>query len=175
MDAHHASIGRRTLEEIRLKRAAERMNKTSSGSDLENLNQYGLLYFYIFSPNKEDPFPHRLLVKFSFVDFPVFNYYYDAGIQGSGSGDRVMERDPYALLSQVKELQSKFGDLEKENQKLLAKVEEKEAENYSLVKNLKELEENTIPSLRKALKDVSIEKDAAVVGKNRRMLSPNSG
>lgn len=26
-------------------------------------------------------------------------------------------------------------------------------------------EENTIPSLRKALKDVSIEKDAAVVGK----------
>ncbi|XP_020571098.1 vimentin isoform X2 [Phalaenopsis equestris] len=127
MDAHHASIGRRTLEEIRLKRAAERLNKTSSGSDLENLNQYG--------------------------------------IQGSGNGDRVMERDSYALLSQVKELQSKCGDLEKENQKLLAKLEEKEAENSSLVKNLKDLEENTIPPLRKALKDLSIEKDAAIVGK----------
>ncbi|XP_020571099.1 vimentin isoform X3 [Phalaenopsis equestris] len=124
MDAHHASIGRRTLEEIRLKRAAERLNKTSSGSDLENLNQYG-----------------------------------------SGNGDRVMERDSYALLSQVKELQSKCGDLEKENQKLLAKLEEKEAENSSLVKNLKDLEENTIPPLRKALKDLSIEKDAAIVGK----------
>ncbi|XP_020703452.1 filamin A-interacting protein 1-like isoform X1 [Dendrobium catenatum] len=127
MDAHHASIGRRTLEEIRLKRAAERINKTSSGSDLETLNQYGM--------------------------------------HGSGSGDRLMERDSFALLSQVKELQSKCGDLEKENQKLLAKLEEKEADNSSLLKNLKELEDNTIPSLRKALKDVSIEKDAAMVGK----------
>nr|POF12172.1 serine/threonine-protein phosphatase pp1 isozyme 4 [Quercus suber] len=34
MDAHHASLGRRTLEEIRQKRAAERLIKTSSGPDL---------------------------------------------------------------------------------------------------------------------------------------------
>ncbi|GFP94030.1 hypothetical protein PHJA_001547400 [Phtheirospermum japonicum] len=34
MEARHASLGRRTLEEIRLKRAAERLSKASSGPDL---------------------------------------------------------------------------------------------------------------------------------------------
>ncbi|KAK6935800.1 hypothetical protein RJ641_032830 [Dillenia turbinata] len=36
MDAKHASLGRRTLEEIRQKRAAERLTKVSSGPDLTN-------------------------------------------------------------------------------------------------------------------------------------------
>ncbi|KAK8944964.1 hypothetical protein KSP39_PZI007586 [Platanthera zijinensis] len=126
MDAHHASLGRRTLEEIRLKRAAERMNTTSSSSDLEFSNQYG--------------------------------------IQNSVTGDHAMERDSYALLSQVKELQYKYADSQIENQKLLAKLKEKETENSSLLKHLNDLE-IALPSLRKSLKDVSIEKDAAIVWK----------
>ncbi|KAM1148728.1 hypothetical protein ACFX2B_029098 [Malus domestica] len=34
MDSRHATLGRRTLEEIRQKRAAEKLSKTSSGPDL---------------------------------------------------------------------------------------------------------------------------------------------
>ncbi|CAB4282378.1 unnamed protein product [Prunus armeniaca] len=34
MDSRHASLGRRTLEDIRQKRAAEKLSKTSSGPDL---------------------------------------------------------------------------------------------------------------------------------------------
>ncbi|KAL6532681.1 hypothetical protein OROGR_013643 [Orobanche gracilis] len=34
MEARHASLGRRTLEEIRQKRAAERLNKAATESDL---------------------------------------------------------------------------------------------------------------------------------------------
>ncbi|KAG0468214.1 hypothetical protein HPP92_017542 [Vanilla planifolia] len=127
MEAHHASLGRRVLDEIRQKRAAERIIKTASGSDLESLNQQGMLR--------------------------------------SGSGDRVTERDSYALLSQVKDLQIKIAELEKENQQLLVELEEKAVENSSLVRHVKELEDSTLPSLRKALKDVSIEKDAAIVAK----------
>ncbi|OIT30710.1 hypothetical protein A4A49_17939 [Nicotiana attenuata] len=37
MDSRHASLARRTLEEIRQKRAAERLSKTSSGPDLTNI------------------------------------------------------------------------------------------------------------------------------------------
>ncbi|KAL5082546.1 hypothetical protein RYX36_010967 [Vicia faba] len=37
MEARHASLGRRTLEEIRQKRAAERLVKTSSGPDLSQV------------------------------------------------------------------------------------------------------------------------------------------
>uniref|UniRef100_A0A0A0KBQ3 Uncharacterized protein n=1 Tax=Cucumis sativus TaxID=3659 RepID=A0A0A0KBQ3_CUCSA len=39
MDAHHASLGRRTLEEIRQKRAAERLSKVSSGPDLSTASK----------------------------------------------------------------------------------------------------------------------------------------
>ncbi|XP_062010023.1 uncharacterized protein LOC133726490 [Rosa rugosa] len=37
MDSRHASLGRRTLEEIRQKRAAERLSKTSSRPDLSQI------------------------------------------------------------------------------------------------------------------------------------------
>nr|XP_009778543.1 PREDICTED: uncharacterized protein LOC104227875 [Nicotiana sylvestris] len=37
MDSRHASLARRTLEEIRQKRAAERLSKISSGPDLTNI------------------------------------------------------------------------------------------------------------------------------------------
>lgn len=127
MEAHHASLGRRTLEEIRQKRAAERSHKASSGSDSESLNPHGM--------NKSD------------------------------SANRIGEKDTYALLSRVKELENKNAELEKENHKLLYQLEEKEVENDSLLKRLNDLEQNSLPSLRKALKDISIEKDAALVAK----------
>ncbi|KAG1365665.1 paramyosin [Cocos nucifera] len=124
MDAHHASLGRRRLEEIRQKRAAERLHKASSGSDLESSDPYGT--------------------------------------QRPEGGNRAAETDSYAL---VKELENKNAELERENRKLLSKLEEKEVENDSLTKHINDLEQNTLPSLRKSLKDVSIEKDAAVVAR----------
>ncbi|PKA56243.1 hypothetical protein AXF42_Ash011173 [Apostasia shenzhenica] len=127
MEAHHASLGRRMLEDIRQKRAKEKMNKASSSSDLESSN------------------PHAML--------------------RSGSGDHLVERDSNALLSQVKVLHNRSTDLENENQLLLVKLEAQQDENNSLLKHLKNLEDNTLPSLRKALKDVSNEKDAAIVAK----------
>uniref|UniRef100_A0A6V7QT11 Uncharacterized protein n=1 Tax=Ananas comosus var. bracteatus TaxID=296719 RepID=A0A6V7QT11_ANACO len=127
MDTHHASRGRRTLEEIRQKRAAERLHKASSGSDLESSNHSG---------------NHKL-----------------------ESGFTPAERDSHALLARVKELESRNAELEKENQKLVSKLEEREVEKDSLTKRLNDLEQNSLPSLRKALKDLSIEKDAAIVAK----------
>ncbi|ONK62030.1 uncharacterized protein A4U43_C08F36070 [Asparagus officinalis] len=127
MEAHHASLGRRTLEEIRQKRAAERLQKASSGSESEFLNNFG--------GNRSD------------------------------SGSRIGERDTYVLQSRIKELESRNAELEKENHFLLSQLKEKEVENDSLLKRLNDLEHNSLPSLRKALNDVSLEKDAATVAK----------
>ncbi|XP_072976648.1 uncharacterized protein [Typha angustifolia] len=127
MEADHASRGRRTLEEIRQKRAAERIHKVSSGSDLESSNQYS-------------------------------NY-------KSESRYGAPERDSNALLDRVKELEGKNAELERENQRLLSKLEEREVEKDSLVKLLNDLEHNAMPSLRKSLRDISLEKDAAVIAK----------
>ncbi|KAL6967591.1 hypothetical protein U1Q18_033400 [Sarracenia purpurea var. burkii] len=46
-----------------------------------------------------------------------------------------------------------------------SKLRAKEAQNDMLLKRVDELERNTVPSLRKALKDVAMEKDAAVVAR----------
>ncbi|WOK96977.1 spindle pole body component [Canna indica] len=126
MDAQ--SRGRRTLEEIRQKRASERLHKASSGSDLESANPYGA--------------------------------------QRADGGNRTAaEKDFYALASQVKELENNNAELDRENQKLLAKLDEKEAQIDSLTKRLNDLEQKSLPSLRKSLNDVSIEKDAAIVAR----------
>ncbi|KAJ3682688.1 hypothetical protein LUZ60_012915 [Juncus effusus] len=103
MQSQHASRARRTLEEIRQKRAADKLKTVSSGSDL---------------------------------DSSIYNH--------------TAERDTFVLQSRVKELESRNADLERENQHLLSKVEEKEVEKDSLMKRFN---------------DISIEKDAAVVAK----------
>lgn len=126
MASHHASLGRRTLEEIRQKRAAERMSRVSSGPDLT-----------------KPPLPD------------------DTGIKPSG---RLNENDVSSLLSQLKDMQLKNSELADENKILLLKLQAKEADNEMLQTNLNELE-STVPSLRKALKDVAMGKDAAVVAK----------
>ncbi|CAN8301372.1 unnamed protein product [Cochlearia groenlandica] len=129
MDSHHASLGRRTLEEIRQKRAAQRLSKAASGPDLSEI------------PNPAD---------FS-------------GIRKSQSGNRLSETDVGALYSQLKELQKMNTEMEEHNKALSSKLQTKEVENESLENRLNLLEQNTVPSLRKALKEIAMEKDAAVV------------
>jgi septal ring factor EnvC (AmiA/AmiB activator) len=48
---------------------------------------------------------------------------------------------------------------------LLSKIAEKEVEKDSLVNRLNDLERNIVPSLKKAVNDISLEKDAAAVAK----------
>ncbi|CAA7389785.1 unnamed protein product [Spirodela intermedia] len=127
MEAHHATLGHRTLEEIRQKRAAERMQKASSGSDLEGSNPYGM--------------------------------------QKYESGSQFTEKDFNALLFRLKELEKKNAELEVENGQLQSKLETRQTENDSLLKRVNDLEHESLPVLRKSLKDVSIEKDAAVVAR----------
>ncbi|KAM6597220.1 hypothetical protein CsatA_007744 [Cannabis sativa] len=126
MESHHASLGRRTLEEIRQKRAAERLSKTSSGPDLSKVsNSNGLcnsIYEFLYS---------------------------DIG----------------GLVAQIKYLEKRNTELEEQNKKLISTLQTTEAENDTLQKRLNDLEQNTVPSLRKALKSVAMEKDAAVVAR----------
>ncbi|KAI3446838.1 hypothetical protein Pfo_003503 [Paulownia fortunei] len=129
MEARHASLGRRTLEEIRQKRAAERLSKASSGPDLT-----------------KNP-----------IDV--------TGIKKSESANRLSENDISGLVSQLKEMQQRNAKLEEANTELASLLQKKEMENNMLQKRLNELEQNTVPSLRKALKDVAMEKDAAVVAR----------
>ncbi|GLT37703.1 hypothetical protein SLA2020_120060 [Shorea laevis] len=131
MDAHHASLARRTLEEIRQKRAAERLSKTSSGPDLSKL-----------------PIPND-----------------STAMRKSDSEIRLSEADVSGLVSQLKDLQNKNAELEENNKILSVKLQTKEVENETLHSRLNEVEGNTVPSLRKALKDVAMEKDAAVVAR----------
>ncbi|KAB5540857.1 hypothetical protein DKX38_013831 [Salix brachista] len=131
MEARHATLGRRTLEEIRQKRAAERLSKVSSGSDLTKV-----------------PIPND-----------------NAGIRKSESENRQSETDISGLVSQLKDLQKRNADLEESNTLLSFKVQTKDVENETLLTQLNDLEQHTVPSLRKALKDVAMEKDAAVVSR----------
>lgn len=129
MESHHASLGRRTLEEIRQKRAAERLSKAPSvGSDLPTSVPYG-------------------------------------GLVRSESEIRLSEIDIHGLVSQIKELERKNAALGEENKSLSAKLHTKEEENDTMQRRLNDLEQSTVPSLRKALRDVAMEKDAAVVAK----------
>lgn len=131
MDARHASLARRTLEEIRQKRAAERLSKTSSGPDLSKAS-----------------IPTDIV-----------------GMKKSESANRLMENDVSGLVSQLQDLQKKNVELEEENKTLTSRLQTREAETDMLQKRVTDLEQNTVPSLRKALKDVAMEKDAAVVAR----------
>ncbi|RVW56706.1 hypothetical protein CK203_075093 [Vitis vinifera] len=76
-----------------------------------------------------------------------------------------MQNDVSDLVSQLKGLHKRNAELEEDNKKLNSRLQAKEVENDVLQKRLNDLEQNSIPSLRKALKDVAIEKDAAVVAR----------
>ncbi|KAI3830042.1 hypothetical protein L1987_04174 [Smallanthus sonchifolius] len=131
MASHHATLGRRTLEEIRQKRAAQKLSKTSSGPDLT------------LPPNPTEVF----------------------GIKKSSSGSGISESDISGLVSQIQELQKRNVELDEENKKLSSELHSNKVENDMLQKRVNDLEQNTVPSLRRALKDVAMEKDAAVVAR----------
>lgn len=131
MESRHASLGRRTLEEIRQKRAAERLSKTSSGPDLTKASN-----------------TNEVLA-----------------IRKSESATRLSENDITGLVSQLKVVQKNNAELDEENRALASKLQTKEVENSMLQKRLNDLVQNTVPSLRKTLKDVAMEKDAAVVAR----------
>ncbi|GAA0172478.1 hypothetical protein LIER_26298 [Lithospermum erythrorhizon] len=130
-EARHASLGRRTLDEIRQKRAAERWSKTVSGPDLSKFS----------SPTDGPP------------------------MRKAESGSRLSETDIGGLVSQLQDMQRRNAELHEENQTLTLRLNTKGVENDMLQKCLNDLEQNTVPSLRKALKDVAMEKDAAVVAR----------
>ncbi|KAB2606976.1 myosin-11-like [Pyrus ussuriensis x Pyrus communis] len=119
------------LEEIRQKRAAEKLSKTSSGPDLSK------------------------------ISIPIDN----GGMRKSESANRLSESDVSVLVAQIKDLEKKNAELEEQNKSLASMLETKEAGGDVLQKRLNDLEKNTVPSLRKALKDVAMEKDAAVVAR----------
>ncbi|KAL2471376.1 myosin heavy chain-related [Abeliophyllum distichum] len=131
MDSRHATLGRRTLEEIRQKRAAERLSKASSGPDLTKVSTSADV----------------------------------VGMRKSESGNRLSESDISGLVSQLKDMQQRNSELEDSNRKLTSTLQTKEINNDMLQKRLNDLEQNTVPSLRKALKDIAMEKDAAVVAR----------
>ncbi|XP_044362972.1 flagellar attachment zone protein 1 isoform X2 [Triticum aestivum] len=113
MESQHASRGRRTLEEIRQKRAAERMQQQTPAATASHGDPHG------------------------------------------------NQRAAAELLARVQQLENGNLELERENQMLMSK----EVEKDSLVNRLNDLEKNVVPSLKKALNDISLEKDAAVVAK----------
>ncbi|KAJ0083593.1 hypothetical protein Patl1_31248 [Pistacia atlantica] len=123
----------RQLEEIRQKRAAERLSKTSSGPDLTQVSS-----------------------------IPIND---TSGMRKSESGNRLSETDVSGLVSQLKDMQNKNVELEERNNILSSKLQTTEAQNGIIQSRLNELEQNTVPSLRRALKDVAMEKDAAVVAR----------
>ncbi|XP_051142623.1 uncharacterized protein LOC127259365 [Andrographis paniculata] len=129
MDNRHASLGRRTLEEIRQKRAAERLSKTASGPDLVHA-------------------PADMMA-----------------VKKSESASRLSEIDISGLVSQLNEMKQRNGELEEANAKLTSMLHKREVENDTFQRRVNELEQTTVPSLRKALKDVAMEKDAAVVAR----------
>ncbi|XP_076944295.1 uncharacterized protein LOC143614866 [Bidens hawaiensis] len=129
--SHHETLGRRTLEEIRQKRAAQKLSKTSPGPDLT------------LPPNPTEVF----------------------GIKKSSSGSGISESDISGLVSQLQELQKRNVELDEENRKLSSELHSNKVENDMLQKRVNDLEKNTVPSLRRALKDVAMEKDAAVVAR----------
>ncbi|KAJ6424893.1 hypothetical protein OIU84_025630 [Salix udensis] len=83
----------------------------------------------------------------------------------SESGNRLSETDIGGLVSQLKDLQKRNADLEESNAILSLKLQTKDGEDEMLQKRINDLEQNTVPSLRKTLRDVAIEKDAAVVSR----------
>ncbi|CAB4282379.1 unnamed protein product [Prunus armeniaca] len=83
----------------------------------------------------------------------------------SESASRLSESDVGVLVAQIKDLERKNAELEEQNKNLASMLETKEAGGDVLQKRLNDLEKNTVPSLRKALKDVAMEKDAAVVAR----------
>uniref|UniRef100_A0A0D9VSC9 Protein kinase domain-containing protein n=1 Tax=Leersia perrieri TaxID=77586 RepID=A0A0D9VSC9_9ORYZ len=187
----------KALEEIRQKRAAERMQQQQQAAAYAD--PYGwCISLSVPGTVRRDPslvcFALVLIVGLTTVVFcreprsrsrglPPFPLYRIVGINIDAWN---------VQLGRVRELENGNRELERENQMLLSKVfcpqfsivvvqlgkdklvfnthsffqiAEKEVEKDSLVNRLNDLERNVVPSLKKAMNDISLEKDAAVVAK----------
>ncbi|XP_059065661.1 uncharacterized protein LOC131074328 isoform X1 [Cryptomeria japonica] len=135
MEAHHASLGRKKLEEIRLKKAADR--KGSTVSEPRNSN------------------PHAGLQNIgSGMEESV-----------SSITNLSIEREYQALSTYAKQLESKVAEQQEHINGFASKLEKLEIERNSFEKQLRNMEGKDLPLLKKALQDTSMEKDAAITAR----------
>lgn len=134
MEGRHASLGRKKLEEIRQKKAADRSQKASAGMDPRNANLSGLQ-------------------KTS------------SGIEETVHwiGNQSTEKEFQALLTYTRQLEADIREQQEQNKSFASKLETLETERDAFEKQLKNMEETELPSLKKALQDASREKDAAII------------
>lgn len=134
MEGRHASLGRKKLEEIRQKKAADRSQKASAGVDPRNSNVSGLQ-------------------KTS------------SGIEETEHwmSNQSTEKEFQALLAYTRQLEADFREQQQQNKSFASKLETLETERDAFEKQLKNMEEIELPSLKKALQDASREKDAAII------------
>eukprot|EP00252_Welwitschia_mirabilis_P017595 TRINITY_DN3895_c0_g1_i1.p1 TRINITY_DN3895_c0_g1~~TRINITY_DN3895_c0_g1_i1.p1 ORF type:complete len:456 (-),score=149.54 TRINITY_DN3895_c0_g1_i1:339-1706(-) len=136
MEAHLASLGRKKLEEIRQKKAAERSQRALPGAGLKNSSLTGSLNI-----DNEREESSRFLVS------------------------QPTEKDYQDLVAYTIQLESGIREQKEKNENLVTKVDKLEAERSAYEKKLQSIEENELPSLRKALKDALMEKDAAITSR----------
>jgi hypothetical protein len=134
MEGRHASLGRKKLEEIRQKKAADRSQKASAGMDPRNANLSGLQ-------------------KTS------------SGIEETVHwiGNQSTEKEFQALLTYTRQLEADIREQQEQNKSFASKLETLETERDAFEKQLKNMEETELPSLKKALQDAFREKDAAII------------
>lgn len=136
MDARHASLGRKKLEEIRQKKAADRSQKASPGMDPRNSNLSGLQK----TSSGIEESVHWI-------------------------GNQSTEKEFQALLSYTRQLEADIREQQDQNKSFASKLETLEMERDAFEKQLKKLEETELPSLKKSLQDASREKDAAIIAR----------
>lgn len=137
MEARHASLGRKKLEEIRQKKAADRSQKAFPGMDHRNSN------------------PSGLQKTGSGIEESVH-----------WIGNQSTEKDFQALLTYTRQLEADIREQQEQNKSFASKLETLEMERDAFEKQLKKMEETELPSLKKSLQDVSREKDAAIIARD---------
>jgi len=68
-----------------------------------------------------------------------------------------------ALLTYTRQLEADIREQQEQNKSFASKLETLETERDAFEKQLKNMEETELPSLKKALQDASREKDAAII------------
>lgn len=134
MEGRHASLGRKKLEEIRQKKAADRSQKASAGVDPRNSNVSGLQK----TSSGVEETEHWI-------------------------SNQSTEKEFQALLAYTRQLEADFREQQQQNKSFASKLETLETERDAFEKQLKNMEEIELPSLKKALQDASREKDAAII------------
>lgn len=134
MEGRHASLGRKKLEEIRQKKATDRSQKASAGVDPRNSNVSGLQK----TSSGVEETEHWI-------------------------SNQSTEKEFQALLAYTRQLEADFREQQQQNKSFASKLETLETERDAFEKQLKNMEEIELPSLKKALQDASREKDAAII------------